>query len=456
MTPSLETGVLGPQVTLLYRNLRLGQIVSILNTAFLVWVGSSYVATAYLATWASIALLIDVLRLVDDNNYRKLDVDERNAQAPVWRQRAIVGATLGGMAWAGGTVLFMTAGDPVFKLFTAFVMAGMVAGAVQVVAADLTAFRCYAWPIVTAVALCAFSFDSMGIAFSLMSLIFLVAVTRSAQFFNQTVHDAIRLEQEQAGLVHHLAHAREVAERSLRAKTEFLSNISHELRTPMNGIIGIADLLAFDASEEQQELLGHLRQSSDVLMTQINHLIRLSELEAGHIKLKIAPFITAELLSRTIFGNQEQASAKGIALTLDSDPALPTVLVGDSDCLIDVLRHLVDNAIKFTERGSVSVACHLLQHDGSAARVEFAVSDTGPGIAPDALKAIEGLLVQADGSSIRRHGGLGVGLAIVRRLVELMGGELRIASTPGQGSVFSFAIPCALAVQESLAEAKAG
>lgn len=451
--PSLEPGVLGPQVALLYRNLRLGQIVSILNTFLLVWVGSSYVATGHLAAWASIALIVASLRLAVDSRYRKLDSAERNAQAPFWRQRAIIGATLGGIAWAGGTILFMTAGDLTFKLFTAFVMAGMVAGAVQVVAADLTAFRCYAWPIVTAVALCAFSLDSMGIAFSLMSLLFLIAVTRSARFFNQALHDSIRLEQEQARLAHHLAHAREAAEQSLRAKTEFLSNISHELRTPMNGIIGITDLLAFDASAEQQELLHHLRQSSDLLMTQINHLIRLSELEAGHVKPKAESFITAELLSRMLFGQQNAASAKGIALLLDADPALPPVLVGDSDCLVDALQHLLDNAIKFTERGTVSLACHLLQQDDTSARVEFAVSDTGPGISPEGLKAIEGFLVQADGSSIRRHGGLGVGLAIVRRLVELMGGELKVVSPPGQGSVFSFAIPLSLPTLESPADA---
>lgn len=449
MIPGDEPGVLGPQVALLYRNLRIGQIVSILNALLLVWIGSPYVPTEYLAAWVTVALVLACLRLVGDSRYRQLDIAQRNAQAVFWRQRAIIGATLGGIAWAGGTIMFMTAGDPLFKLFTAFVMAGMVAGAVQAVAADLTAFRCYAWPVVTAVALCAFSFDSMGIAFSLMSLIFLIAVTRSARFFNQALHDSIRLEQEQARLAQHLAQAREVAEQSLRAKTEFLSNISHELRTPMNGIIGIADLLALDASAEQQELLGHLRQSSDLLMTQINHLIRLSELEAGHVKLNVAPFITAELLSRVIFGNQEQAAAKGIALALAPEPALPGILIGDSDCLVDALRHLVDNAIKFTERGTVSLACRLRRQDSGKAWIEFAVSDTGPGIAPKDLKAIEGLLVQADGSSVRRHGGLGVGLAIVRRLVALLGGELQAFSTLGRGSTFSFALPLSVPLEES-------
>lgn len=448
MTAGDDADVLGPQVALLYRNLRLGQIVSILNTALLVWLGSAHLAKEYLIAWGSIALAVALLRLFADHSYRQLDIEERNEQAALWRQRAIIGACLGGLAWSGGTILFMTAGDPVLKLFTAFIMAGMVAGAVQVVAADLTAFRCYAWPIVAAVAFCGFSFDSMGIAFSLMSLLFLVTVTRSAQFFNEALHDAIHLEREQAKLATHLAHAREVAERSLRAKTEFLSNISHELRTPMNGIIGITDLLILDAPPEQKELLNHLLLSSNLLMTQINNLIKLSELEAEQVQLSPAPFLCTDLLTRATHRRQKDAAAKGIDIRHESAPEIPRTLVGDSECLFNALGHLIDNAIKFTDKGVVSISARLAQPAADAVWVEFSVSDTGHGMSPDALKAIEGLLIQADGSSIRRHGGLGVGLAIVRRLIKLLGGELYIVSQPGQGSTFSFAVPLQPVVPE--------
>ncbi|HLO63903.1 MAG TPA: hypothetical protein VK165_13170, partial [Azonexus sp.] len=108
MMPDDEAAVLGPQVALLYRNLRIGQVVSILNAVLLVWIGSPYVASEHLAAWASIALVIAVLRLASDNHYRQLDLAQRNAQAIFWRQRAIVGATLGGITWAGGTIMFMT------------------------------------------------------------------------------------------------------------------------------------------------------------------------------------------------------------------------------------------------------------------------------------------------------------------------------------------------------------
>jgi signal transduction histidine kinase len=280
-------------------------------------------------------------------------------------------------------------------------------------------------------------------------VLFLIAVTRSARFFNETLHESIRLEREQAKLIDHLAQARELAEQSLRAKTEFLSNISHELRTPMNGIIGVTDLLTLDASEEQHELLGHLRQSSDLLMTQINHLIRLSQLEAGRTKFVPSPFVPTDLLARTAQRWQAGASNKGIRLELKSDPALPELLVGDSDCLDVALQHLIDNAIKFTEHGTVSVNCRQTQQAEDKIWIGFSVSDTGPGLSPDSLKAIEGLLTQADGSSIRRHGGLGVGLAITRRLVQLMGGELHIDSKLGQGSVFSFIVPFHLPASEN-------
>lgn len=452
MTPGNDTDLPGPQVALLYRNLRLGQIVSILNTGLLVWLGSSHLAREHLIAWAGIALAVALLRLFADHGYRQLGAAERNTQAAFWRKRAIIGACLGGLAWAAGSVLFMTAGDPVLKLFTAFVMAGMVAGAVQVVAADLTAFRCYAWPIVIAVALCGFSFDSMGVAFSLMSLLFLVTVTRSARFFNETLHDAIRLEREQAKLAAHLAHAREVAEQSLRAKTEFLSNISHELRTPMNGIIGITDLLILDALPEQKELLNHLHLSSALLMTQINNLIKLSELEAEQVQLNPAPFLCTDLLTRATHRRRNDAAAKGLSICHESAPDIPKTVVGDSDCLLNALDHLIDNAIKFTESGTVSLSARLTQRAADTVWIEFSVCDTGHGMSPDALKAIEGLLIQADGSSVRRHGGLGVGLAIVRRLTKLMGGELHIVSHPGQGSVFSLAVPLALPRPETPAD----
>ena len=445
MNGAEETTILGRQVALLYRNLRLGQIVSILNALFIAWVASPHLAPLPLAAWVTATIVIAGLRLALNSRYHRIAPAERDAQAPFWRQRAILGALLGGITWAAGAILLMTAGDPFLKLFVAFVMAGMVAGAVPVVAADLAAFRSYAWPVVLAVTVCSFSPDRMGVAFSLMSLLFLLIVSRSAQFFNQALHDAIHLEHQQAQLAQGQEHARQVAEQALRAKTQFLANISHELRTPMNGIIGIADLLNLDASGEQRDLLAHLRGSADQLLQKIEHLIHLSELEAGHVKLGISPLLIDELLSSLVVDNRQAARARGLTITCEVAPDLHEALMADVDCLRKALQHLLENAIKFTDCGSVRLCARVRERDASTVRVEFQVIDSGHGLTAEALRAIDGLLTQADGSSVRRHGGIGVGLAIVRRLIELHGGEMRISSQPGVGSSFGFVVPLGLA-----------
>jgi signal transduction histidine kinase len=339
----------------------------------------------------------------------------------------------------------MSQGNTHLQLFTAFVIAGMVAGAVPVLAADRTVFRAYAWPMTLAAIVGSLGNDPLHIAFTVMAVIFLLAVTRSADLFHDTLHDTFRLEHEKDHLVENLDRAREVAERSNRAKTEFLANISHELRTPMNGIIGMADLLALETiNDDQRELLDHLRDSADILLLQLNHLIELSALEAGHVRLRPEPFVVHDLLDGLISAQYKAATSKGLTIGIDADPALPGIVIGDLEHLRQVFQHLVGNAIKFTDRGRIEIAARQVERTGKTVRIEFAVTDTGPGIGAEALQAINGLLVQGDGSSIRRHGGLGVGLPIVRRLIELMGSELQIDSELGKGSTFRFTLPFAL------------
>jgi signal transduction histidine kinase len=282
LKPVASPFILGRQVELLYRNLRLGLIMSILNATFLLWVASSLVAPVSLGIWWLLATVVAGLRMALAALYYGQSESERLSSSAFWRQRALLGAAASGLIWAGGALLLMTSGDTILKLFTAFVMAGMVAGAVPVLAADRLVFRCYAWPIVLAVVIGALGNDPLHIAFSTMSLLFVLIATRSADYFHDTLQDTFRLEEEKKQLVEHLEHAREVAEQSNRAKSAFLANMSHELRTPMNGIIGLSELLDLeDLSEDQRNLLTPMRESSETLLRLINHLIELSALEAG-------------------------------------------------------------------------------------------------------------------------------------------------------------------------------
>ena len=452
MNPPDDAYILGRRLALLYRNVLLGQIVSIVNATALTGVALTLLDNKAIVLWWLAAALIAGFRVVQARAYNSAPEAARQADADGWRRRVLHGVSASGLIWATGGLLLMLQDNTHLQLFTAFVIAGMVAGAVPVLAADRTVFRAYAWPMTLAAIVGSLGSDALHMAFTAMAVIFLLAVTRSADLFHNTLHDSFRLEHEKDHLVDNLERAREVAERSNRAKTEFLANISHELRTPMNGIIGMADLLALDTiSDDQRELLDHLRQSADTLLLQLNHLIELSALEAGHIRLRPEAFAVHDLLDGLISAQHKAAMDKGLSIGIETDSCLPPIVVGDLDRLREVFQHLIGNAIKFTDRGSVSITARQVERTEKSVHVEFQVTDTGPGISAAALQAISGLLVQGDGSSIRRHGGLGVGLPIARKLLELMGSELQIDSELGKGSTFRFTLPLALPEIESAA-----
>jgi len=442
---SHDSFVLSKQVDLLYRNVRLGQIVSVVNASFLVWVANTFAQASELLVWWIVASLVALLRMRLAARYLACDESTRHNQALRWRQRAILGAAASGVIWGTGALLLMLGNSTTMQLFTAFVMAGMVAGAVPVLAADHRAFRSFVWPIVLAVAAGSLGSDPLHIAFSVMTMLFIVIASRSADYFHDALLDTFRLEHEKDALVADLQHAKLLAENSDRAKTEFLANVSHELRTPMNGIIGMADLLEMEElSADQRSYLEPLKSSAAELLHLINHMIELSALESGQIKLTPGPFGVTEILECLLGQIARTARAKGLDFHLEPDPALPHILVGDLDRLRQVLQHLVGNAVKFTDHGKVSVTAKIVEQSAQQIKVAFAVSDSGPGIAPDKIQQLlSGLFIQADGSVARRHGGTGIGLPIARKLIELMGGQLEIASQQGHGSTFSFTLPFA-------------
>ncbi len=249
-----------------------------------------------------------------------------------------------------------------------------------------------------------------------------------------------------------LSEARDAAEAAARAKASFLANMSHEIRTPMNAIIGMAHLMRRDTlTDRQRERLTKIDNAARHLLGIINDILDLSKIGAGRMTLNESPIDLRSVLTSVAAMLGDLAANKGLKLEIDA-AMLPSGLCGDATRLTQALLNYAGNAVKFTERGSVSLRCSAVQEDEGSMLVRFEVADTGPGISAEAMARLFSAFEQADSSTTRAHGGTGLGLAITRHLAELMGGEAGGESVPGSGSRFWFTarLPRALN-QEGLA-----
>lgn len=259
------------------------------------------------------------------------------------------------------------------------------------------------------------------------------AVARVIEFIDIT---------EQKQVEEELLAAKLAAESASRAKSEFLANLSHEIRTPMNGIIGMTQLLQFTAlTGDQKEYLEAISVSGNTLLTLIDDILDLSKIEADRVNLDVVSFSLRGCISELVSAQRARINSKGLACRISIPSNLPDMLLGDSFRIKQVLLNLLGNAIKFTEKGEITLSVEVVERLDTELLLDITVQDTGIGIPQELQEHIFEPFSQADSSITRRFGGTGLGLTISRRLAELMGGSISLTSAEGAGATFCLRLP---------------
>src|SRR5438128_7204989 len=354
------------------------------------------------------------------------------------------------ISWGVGAALVLPVVPFATTALVLVILAGLIASALTTLAADPLSIRGFlagiALPVFVSLAM---SERSHNLAAAIVVAVFTLGMAIVARRAHITLVDHLRVtarlavsEEAAKRAESVMRDARDLAERTARARSAFLANMSHEIRTPMNAVLGFVELvLDTELSTEQRRALELVRSSSEALLTILNDILDYSKIEAEHLELEAIPFDLPKVVHATATLLAVRAREKHLELTVDVVPDVPQMVRGDPTRVRQVLMNLIGNAIKFTDQGEVDVSAAVVRCGAADASVHSRVRDTGIGIPPEQLATIFQEFTQADASMTRRYGGTGLGLAISRRLVALMGGELTVTSEVGRGSEFSFTLP---------------
>lgn len=284
-------------------------------------------------------------------------------------------------------------------------------------------------------------------ALALGSVIALIAVIASVITFGFVVYKVSR----QQHLISRLNSSEKKAREAARVKENFLANMSHEIRTPLNAIIGFTNLLGKqELDAESAHFVATIRQSGENLLSIVNDVLDLSKIEAGMMRIEYAPFSIRSTVHNVKMMFDQKVTQKGLALNMDIDPALPDLIVGDVTRITQILVNLIENAIKFTQQGSILVAIEPVGINDYSVTAQITVSDTGIGIEREKLAMIFDRFEQVEDSVTREYGGTGLGLSIVRELTLLQKGSIAAESELGKGTTIRVQIPFKVSAEQSL------
>ncbi len=391
-------------------------------------------APAVLA-WLLVLGALTVARVLQVRRFRS--DRQRRARADHWERRYLMLLLPYGLAWSA---MLLLAGPQVGGFVFSFVIVGLLGVASVGVYTLHSVFRAaVVWVLSIVLPVAAWclwrgEFDSVVLA--LGTLLFTAAMLHEARRSSRLQVEMLRLRLENAAIADDRARALALAEQSSRAKTRFLATVSHEMRTPLNGIVGMSELLRDGAPDAQvRQRADHVLRSAEQLHRVIGDLLDLSRLEFGRLALDPAPFDPAQALREVLALAAPQAAERGLQLDMALDPALPRYVAGDAARVKQVLNSLLSNALRFTAAGRIEATLAPCPQG-----LRYTITDTGPGIAPERLATLFEPFDDAGADADRRRQGIGLGLTISRRLARAMNGDLVCESQPGQGTRFVFTL----------------
>ncbi|HRD65961.1 MAG TPA: ATP-binding protein [Candidatus Competibacter sp.] len=439
------------QLRLFHRNTPVSQAMTLSTGALTTIVFWPTAERPHLLIWVVLVVAAACLRLGSSWRFSSLDRAGKALGVAIWEHWTRFGTLLSGAVWGCGGICLYPALDASRETFLCLILLGMCSGAMPLQAPVRGAFPLFAGAILIPMSIL---FILKGVFIYLIiaitALLQLYALVVSAERYRLNIAASQRLRFENESLVKELTESREAAlaakreaDSANRIKGEFLANMSHEIRTPMNAILGLTHLALDAPSEKQREYLTKINGSAELLLNILNDILDFSKIEAGKLSLESVDFDLHQVSGRLSSAIGAQASEKGLDFEIMIAPETPRYLQGDPLRLEQVLMNLANNAVKFTERGSVTVSIAIIAEAGDKAMLRYAVSDTGIGLAPEQQERLFRAFSQADTSTSRKFGGTGLGLAISKRLVELMGGEIGVESEHGKGSTFYFSAPFA-------------
>ena len=357
-----------------------------------------------------------------------------------WAANAIATGALSGLAWGYAAVVIFPFGHPELYFVAAFLLIGMPAGALTSYGTWLPAYAGYVLgavgPFATWMLL---SGERYFVITGVAAIVFAAFLLRQGKVMGAAIARSAAQRVELERMANSLIEARDAAQAASRAKSSFLANMSHELRTPLSAVVGLSDLLVEQPQgANSRDFAVTIRKSALSLLGVIDNVLDMGRIETGRLELRPRGFDAREMLHDVHAMFLAEAERKRLKFNLDIDGGVPTRVIADPDRLRQVLVNLIDNSLKFTVAGTVSVAaCADAAADGRHL-LRFEVSDTGIGIAPRVRERLFGKSAKGDDSTTQRHGGAGLGLRIATELVALMNGEIDYRSEVGKGTTFWF------------------